>query len=61
MWLGQKVRRHPAEKQSVASNQLAASLVDNRLYFMGGNYSTVSYDGQLIQPSKFSETHTLQC
>jgi hypothetical protein len=58
--LGQKVRRHPAEEQSVASNRLAASLVDNRLYFMGGNYSTVSYDGQSIEPSKFSEANILQ-
>ncbi|KAJ5895351.1 hypothetical protein N7495_007042 [Penicillium taxi] len=27
------------------------SLVEDRLYFMGGNYSVISYDGQVIEPA----------
>ncbi|KAJ5144651.1 hypothetical protein N7448_002043 [Penicillium atrosanguineum] len=28
-----------------------ASIIDDRLYFIGGNYSTATYDGQVIKPS----------
>lgn len=49
----QKVRRFSVRGWEVMYNQLAASLVGDRLYFMGGNYSTVAYDGQQHGPCMF--------
>lgn len=34
------------------SDHLVASLIDDRLFFMSGNYSSVSFDSQEIAPSK---------
>lgn len=38
----------------MATDWIEASLVDDRLFFMSGNYSSVSFDSQEIAPSKDS-------
>lgn len=45
---------HPLILRYSHSNNFEASLVDDRLFFISGNYSSVSFDSQEIAPSRIA-------